>query len=409
MLATVLAAIALRAAAMTFGSGQFEDPDNYLTLARSLAAGEGLSLRGHPTAYRPPLYPIVLMPFVLLLGDGAISGIAILHLGLGAATVGLTAFVGRRWGLSCRRALLAAFIVALDPVLVWQSRFVMTETLSAFLLTAVLAGLTVPGWLGAMFGGLLFGLSALARPSTLPGAALTIVAALWLHPGSRRERFAHSLILALSLGTALVPWMVRNALVFGVPVWTTTHGGYTLALANNQVYYRDVLDGPPGRVWTGHDQWLWWDSVNRATAGMTEPQADQFLRDGVIRLARSQPQEFIRASWQRLERFWSVSPALAVYAPAVRWVTALWTIPLWLALILGLSRQYIWSWSRIAAPLSVIGLTLVHSLYWTDLRMRAPIVPAIALIAAGAALPVIFRSQREAATAQTEAVRHRDP
>ena len=35
--------------------------------------------------------------------------------------------------------------------------------------------------------------------------------------------------------------------------------------------------------------------------------------------------------------------------------------------------------------LIVAGLTLVHSVFWTDLRMRAPIVPAIALIAAGAA------------------------
>ena len=31
----------------------------------------------------------------------------------------------------------------------------------------------------------------------------------------------------------------------------------------------------------------------------------------------------------------------------------------------------------------VIGLTVVHAFYWTDLRMRAPIVPALALIAAG--------------------------
>ena len=35
----------------------------------------------------------------------------------------------------------------------------------------------------------------------------------------------------------------------------------------------------------------------------------------------------------------------------------------------------------------VLGLTLVHALFWTDLRMRAPIVPAIALIAAGSRLP----------------------
>ena len=50
-------------------------------------------------------------------------------------------------------------------------------------------------------------------------------------------------------------------------------------------------------------------------------------------------------------------------------------------------RRELWSWPQITAPLAAIGLTLVHSLFWTDLRMRAPIVPAIALIAAGAALP----------------------
>ena len=70
-------------------------------------------------------------------------------------------------------------------------------------------------------------------------------------------------------------------MVIGEPIWTTTHGGYTLALANNPVYYDDVLHGPPGRVWTGHDQWLWWDSVNRETAGMTEPQADRYLKQKV--------------------------------------------------------------------------------------------------------------------------------
>ena len=35
----------------------------------------------------------------------------------------------------------------------------------------------------------------------------------------------------------------------------------------------------------------------------------------------------------------------------------------------------------------ILGLTAVHSLYWTDLRMRAPIVPAIALVAVGAMSP----------------------
>ena len=101
----------------------------------------------------------------------------------------------------------------------------------------------------------------------------------------------------------------------------------------------------------------------------------------------------------RLGHFWSVAPAASVYSGGVRWATMAWTIPLWLAVLLGLPRRDLWCWPRIAAPLSAIGLTLVHGLFWTDLRMRAPIVPAIALVAAGAVLPRVM-PKRASATAE---------
>jgi 4-amino-4-deoxy-L-arabinose transferase-like glycosyltransferase len=380
----MLVAAALRAGVMLVGTGQFEDPDNYLPLARSIAAGEGLSLNGRPTAYRPPLYPLLLAPLVAASGARAVPGVAALHIALGAATVGLTALAAGRWGLGGRRSVAAALIVAIDPVLLWQARFVMTETLTAFLLAAALWALMLPRQPASILGGLLFGLAGLARPSMLPGAALTILARLVIRSATVRERLADALMMTLALLATLCPWAVRNAVVFGVPIATTTHGGYTLALANNEVYYRDVLDGPPGRVWTGHDQWLWWNSVHRETSGMSEPEADRFLRRRVVRLALEQPARFSRAAVERLKRFWSVSPALAVYSPSVRLATTLWTIPLWGAFLLGLCRRPLWSWPQVAAPLAIVGLSAVHSLYWTDLRMRAPIVPAIALVAAGA-------------------------
>src|SRR4051794_28598888 len=133
ILAAMLLAIATRGTSMLVGSGSFDDPDNYLPLARSLAAGEGLALGGRLTAYRPPLYPIVLTPLLMTLADRATLGIGLLHLALGAATAGLTAYVALAWKMGIRRAFFGALIVAVDPVLVWQSRFVMTETLTAFL------------------------------------------------------------------------------------------------------------------------------------------------------------------------------------------------------------------------------------------------------------------------------------
>ncbi|MFX9077435.1 hypothetical protein ABTN32_20465, partial [Acinetobacter baumannii] len=55
-----------------------------------------------------------------------------------------------------------------------------------------------------------------------------------------------------AIGTILTvsPWLVRNWLVFGVPILTTTHGGYTLLLGNNSVFTQDVVQQPWGTVWS---------------------------------------------------------------------------------------------------------------------------------------------------------------
>ena len=121
-------------------------------------------------------------------GQASLTGVALLHLCLGAGTVYLTARAAQGSGLSKRRADLAAFIVACDPILVWQSRSVMTETPTAFLLALGFAGLARPAWQGPVLGGTAFGLAALCRPSVLPGTLLAIIAAAIARPGSRSRR-----------------------------------------------------------------------------------------------------------------------------------------------------------------------------------------------------------------------------
>jgi 4-amino-4-deoxy-L-arabinose transferase-like glycosyltransferase len=374
----------LAVAAPSLRAGRLEDPDNYLVLARGLAQGQGLAWQGRPTAYRPPLYPLLLAPVVAAPGTTGKSlawAVVALHGALGAGTVALTVAAACRWGLGAGRALAAGAIVAFDPVLVAQGRMVMTENLAAFLLAASLAALAV----GPAPGGLALGLAVLCRPSALPAAALIAVAAVVLDHGPWRDRLRRGAFLAASTLAVLAPWAIRNARVLGEPVWTTTHGGYTLALANNPVYYAEVLDGPPGAVWSGANQRRWFDAIGPRVAGLSEPAADRRLRGDALRLIRERPRDFVRASIARLARFWSVVPAAAVYPGALRLATAAWTVPLWLALGVGLTRRSTWRWPRVAAPLWIVALSAVHTVYWTDLRMRAPLVPAIALVAVAAA------------------------
>jgi hypothetical protein len=377
--------LAARVAVLAPGFGALSDPDMYLPIARSLAEGRGFCLwNGVPTANRPPLYPVVLAPIVgVLEGRGLALGIATLHVILGLVTITLTYWTARRWGCGPNRAMIAAAIVALDPVVLVQLRSVMTETLAACLVAACLATLTLEGKPGALISGLSFGLAALCRPSLLPGAALVGIAWAAVGPGDRRQRFLDSALFAIALCTTLVPWAIRNQIRLGEPIVTTTHGGYTLALANNPAYYADVVDGAPGAVWSGPNQAAWFEWVARSTAGLTPAQADRVLQAEGWRMLRERPGTFLRASIARLGRFWGIAPSSAIYSRAERWATAAWTIPLWIALVSGLLRRGLWRWPAIGAPLMLAGLTAVHAVYWTDMRMRVPIVPAIALIAAG--------------------------
>jgi Dolichyl-phosphate-mannose-protein mannosyltransferase len=384
--AVIVVAILARFAVMWPNrSRPMDDPDNYAPLARSLALGKGFSQSDRPTAYRPPLYPLLLAPGVWLFPNDSGVWVRSLHLLLGAGTAGLVGAAGRRWGMSRRQIYTAALIVALDPVLVVQSRSVMTETLAAFLLAAALAAVADASWLrGSILGGLALGSAALCRPSTLAAAGLIALFSTVFGPGTTSRKFARTFILGAVVILVLLPWSVRNLRAFGEPIWTTTHGGFTLALANNAEYYADVLDGPAATVWSGSSQRAWQLRISRATSGMSEPEADRWLRGEALGIARDRPLAFARASLARLGRFWGLAPSAAVYPTWLRVITAAWTLPLWAALIWGMCRRDLWSWPRAAAPAIVLALSVVHAVYWTDLRMRAPIVPAIALIAASA-------------------------
>jgi hypothetical protein len=224
----------------------------------------------------------------------------------------------------------------------------------------------------------------------LPAALLIVAAQAIVSPGRWPHRAIRAGVMLASLIATMAPWAIRNVLVLGSPVWATTHGGYTLYLANNTAYYDDVLAGSMP-VWTGANQARWFAEVNRLAEGMAEPEADRWFRLQAVQVMLDRPAEAARAALERVGRFWAVAPSSAVYSRGLRWLTAAWTIPLWALLGIGLVRRSTWQWPRIAAPLALLSLAMIHSLYWTDLRMRAPVVPAIALIVAGVIASVRIR------------------
>jgi len=418
-LAVLVVAVAARLAVTWRLGAQLDlDRDLYLGIARHLAAGDGFmhpdSLQ--PTAYRPPLYPLLLVTAM----PWGRTGIATLHLLLGVMTVALTMACGMRLRLG-KWSAVAGLLTALDPLLLQGQIQIMTETLAAVLTAALLFVLIPEPARGAepssplprpwqsVVAGLLLGLCCLCRPTywafAVCWSALAVMSMIARWRMSRvdgalienfgRRRALRWLLVSLAFGAIQLPWIVRNQLVFGTPILTTTHGGYTLLLGHNAEYYREVVQRPWGTVWSGESLSNWQQNLERELSQQSPPldfragKVDEVARDrwmsrAAWRTIRLDPGWAVRAGGTLLGRFWSSMPqeTESGVSRMARWSIALWYGALFIAAVAGLwsvcvAAEVHW-WPVLTL---IVSVTLVHTLYWADMRMRAPLSPALALLA----------------------------
>lgn len=217
----LLAALAVRTAyVLTVLSDYAPDSDagDYLLLATSVARGDGLSIRFpydvvHPTAFRPPLYPLLLGGVFRVTGPSL--GVAqAVNVALGAVVVVLVAvlaarFAGRRGGLA------AGALAACYPPLLANDGPPLTEPLALVVLLTMLLALLDSRWVVA---GAFAGLLVLARPSA---QLIVVVLAVWVLVTADRKRAA---VFVASATLVVAPWLVRNAVVLGAPVVVTSNG-----------------------------------------------------------------------------------------------------------------------------------------------------------------------------------------
>ena len=99
-----------------------------------------------------------------------------------------------------------------------------------------------------------------------------------------------------------------------------------------------------------------------------------------------EPGTAARAGLTLLGRFWNVTPFATERTPVsktMRMAIAAFYVAVTVALLAGFCRLSRADWLRWWPPAAlIVSFTLVHALYWADMRMRAPLVPAIALFAA---------------------------
>ncbi len=402
VLLLMLTAFVLRTAVVYAKWGQLRrDPDAYRLIAANVALRGVFSRASRseppvPTAFRPPLYPLTL---ALISPNGPVSPIrvALFHVLLGMLTVLIAWSVARQWGLG-RWSFLAAVLVACDPILLNQSAQVMTETLATLFAVVCLWTLTrwnpTVSWRYAMFNGALLGLAALCRPTFLVWIAFAGIYFLW--QGRSWTAFFRVSALAVGAIMALLPWIARNQVVLGKPVFATTHGGYTLLLGNNRFFYAHLRSQPWGTVWDARQlqQWLTNQHQEYPTASASKRSAeleqDSRLYAIALETIREQPRMFFYASLIRLGRLWSPLPHALSHRESAARRAMRWGIAGWYIVVLGaaacglIGRRRLWKMPpRVWGICLILAFSTVHTIYWSNLRMRAPLMPVVCILAAG--------------------------
>jgi len=395
--AVIAVALAVRLATLSIVNHPAFYFAKYPTLAWQFLQGEGPATRAFTAS---PLY-LYFWYLLHVLMPGELGLAVVVQMVLGAVACGALVIVGqtffdRRVGLwaGLSAALYLPFI-ANDATFVSEGLVLLLNSVAlAFLGAAMRRGEAGP----AAASGLLFGLSAAARPNILLVVPFC-AAGLWFtsqFPVRRNALLAAAFILPVLAGPLLITW--RNDRVSGAPVFVMSDSGIVFYLGNNELdnglsytwpRHIDLYTPLPGEV----------DPTHRIAHTMAEAEtgrkldaneAAAFWMEQGMSFIRQHPGEYLHLLLVKLRYIWGYTEAHDVQTTyeqerALRGWPLLrfgWIAPLSLLGLVVTAAQ----WRRLMPLYGILFCYTVTGLLFTVVaRYRLPFVPVVLLLAVAGA------------------------
>ena len=344
-------------------------------VACNILAGQGYAnAPGHPTASKPPLYPLFLAAVYALTGRPSLAVARITMLLLLSTLPLWIYFIGRR-EFGSEVGLLGAFFVALDPLMAFLSGIMLADgllvTLTVIFIWLLQPLEKQPKWIRAAFAGIVFGLMALTKGSLLTLVPFLILWAWRKVPVGQRLRIAFAVLGVAFL--VVLPWTIRNFLVYKEFILLDTHMGGTIWGATNP-----LSEGK----WIEPSQHPEIYRLPRFQ-GLGEVEQDREALRAAIEWAWGHPLDFAILEVRKVIRLYHFySFTIRPEKQRLYWVVGLLSygvlLPfILLGFLLAIRERKAW------LPLSVIGaITLTALIFYGDVRMRAPAQPFLFLLAA---------------------------
>jgi len=399
-----LVVIAVLGVGLRLGFGLFywkeqvltRDEREYLSLARSLASGNGFVYDAELTSGsftpfgRAPGYP----GFLALLGAGAKvvdhvpTRVKIAQSIVGGFGVVLAGLIGLRLGgrPSAERA---ALLAAVYPPLVWTSAYAFSEALfwpiglTVALLFDRARDRASPAYGAFLLCGLLAGGAILIRPALLlflPLAGLYLLAA---------RRNASLVALALGVLVVLGPWTLRNysehgrwmivASDGGVTFWT---GNHPLAIGEGDMAANLALKLDNDRLRSEHP-------------GLTEEQMEPIYYREALGWIRAHPVRWLGLECKKFfYLFVPIGPSYTLHS--ARYYVATWVsyAVVMVFAVIGVRTMRSRAASTPGLWMLAGSAVLVCLLFFPQERFRIPIIDPVLVIAAGVGLAAVSAKDR---------------
>jgi hypothetical protein len=313
---TVLVALSLRVSFAVYSASHI--PENTWAfgyepgaIAKSIAVGDGFSSPfrepSGPTAWMMPLYPFLVALVFTLFGVYSLNS-ALAIFTLNSVFSALTCIPLYLIGKSCFGRIvgyIAAISLAVYPVALFHAGNIWETSLFTLLATWLLAWLlSLPkafNFRSAFLWGGFSGFVALVNPVII---AFSPFAAMWLFtesdaPKKQRFRLIGTIFIAMIL--TLMPWIVRNYIVFGELILRSNFG-LELRLGNSPEAWsadkaRRMAPWSFGHPATSREEFL-----RYASLGEVEYMNRAF--NDAVAFIRDNPEKFVWLSLQRMEQFW---------------------------------------------------------------------------------------------------------
>lgn len=228
-------------------SEKIQPPDakGYDRIAVNIASGYGFSeiLDGRriPTARRTPVYPLFLAGIYAAFGHNY-DAVKIIQAVLGAL-VCVPVFFIAYFMYGCKTGLIASFLTAIYKPFIWGINYyggpayLLSEDIYMFVLTLVILLLLFYLRKGTKSTGILLGvcvgLATLTRPEFIIFLILLSCYLFYNLQFSIKKFFRKYSIVYIFLALTLMPWVLRNYIVFGRFIPLSTLSGYVFWQGNN--------------------------------------------------------------------------------------------------------------------------------------------------------------------------------